>query len=148
MFPSLTGEQLRRGATILQNGADVADDGDSELGEELDDRGWLYRGYRDTRWTYVRYPDPAGADTPPFEELFDRDADPYQLHNLATDPAYALVLQRARARASELEGLCRQRVPSRLGAARRTQRRGHDTPGQVRRETDNLPPPSAYGASL
>jgi arylsulfatase A-like enzyme len=102
MLPDLTGEELRRGATILQNGADVADDGDSELGEELDDRGWLYRGYRDSRWTYVRYPDPAGPDTPPFEELFDRDADPYQLHNLAVDPAYGEVLQRARARAGEL----------------------------------------------
>ena len=104
LLPALSGEPTGRSSTILQTGAAVDPEGDGELGQEPDDRGWLYRGYRDDRWTFARYPDPAGPETPAFEELYDRDADPYQLHNLATDPQYAGVLQRARERAAELEG--------------------------------------------
>ena len=47
-------------------------EGDRSALAEPADRGWLYRGYRDQRWTYVRYPDPSGAETPAFEELYDR----------------------------------------------------------------------------
>ena len=35
--------------------------------------------------------------TKPIEELYDTDRDPYQIHNLATDPRYADVLSRMRA---------------------------------------------------
>ena len=101
LVPVLGGDPSGRSATILQTGAAIDPEGDGEL-VGADDHGWLYRGYRDDRWTFARYPDPAGPDTPAFEELYDRDADPYQLRNLATDPAYAEVLERARARATEL----------------------------------------------
>ncbi len=102
LLPALSGGDTGRGASIVQTGAAVDPEGDGQLGEQPDDHGWLYRGYRDERWTYARYPDPSGPDTPAFEELYDRHADPGALRNLATDPAYADVLDEARRRAAEL----------------------------------------------
>ena len=92
-----------RAGTIIQTGAHAADDGDrTDLPEELPDRGWLYRGYRDDRYTYAGYPhDVTGSG---FEELYDRDRDPAQLDNVAGDPEYASVLQEARSRARLLWG--------------------------------------------
>ena len=37
---------------------------------------------RTERWRYIRYADGG-------EELYDHDADPHELHNLAADPKYA-----------------------------------------------------------
>ena len=47
--------------------------------------GWWFRGVRTPRYTYVRY------DRDGFVELYDRDRDPYELHNLADDPRYLRV---------------------------------------------------------
>jgi arylsulfatase A-like enzyme len=103
LVPAFRGDPTGRGASILQTGAEVEPEGDGRLAEQPDDRGWLYRAYRDARWTYAHYPDPSGPDTPGFEELYDRDSDPYQLRNLAQDPGYAAVLGEARRRAQQLE---------------------------------------------
>ncbi|HEX3317288.1 MAG TPA: sulfatase [Solirubrobacteraceae bacterium] len=58
------------------------------------DRPWS--GVRTDRWTYVRYKE-AGD-----EQLFDRTADPFELHNLATDPAYAAIKTSLAARLAKL----------------------------------------------
>lgn len=103
LVPSLSTGRTSRESALVQTGASYAGEGDGYLSAEPSDRGWLYRGYRDDRWTYVRYPDPSGDDTPAFEELFDRLEDPYQLTNLASDPAHLAVLEEARRRSAELE---------------------------------------------
>lgn len=54
-----------------------------------------YCAVRSRRWTYVRYADGS-------EELYDLAADPYQLENLAGDPALAGILRERRARLAEL----------------------------------------------
>jgi arylsulfatase A-like enzyme len=41
-----------------------------------------YKAVRTKRWTYIRYVDLEGMD-----ELYDREADPYQMKNLMADPA-------------------------------------------------------------
>jgi N-acetylglucosamine-6-sulfatase len=41
-----------------------------------------YKAVRTKRWTYIRYLDLEGMD-----ELYDREADPYQMKNLIADPA-------------------------------------------------------------
>ena len=56
---------------------------------------WWWRGVRSNRFVYVRYA--CG-----FEELYDLRADPAQLTNVATDPAYAAVRSRLSARLDEL----------------------------------------------
>jgi len=58
------------------------------------DRPWT--GVRTDRWTYVRYKE-AGD-----EQLFDRRADPFELNNLAGDPAYASVKADMAARLAKL----------------------------------------------
>ena len=111
LVPAFAGRATGRSATILQTGAAIDPEGD-EVIDGVDDHGWLYRGYRDARWTYARYPDPRGAGSPAFEELYDRDSDPFELHNLAQDPAYQRVLHEAQRRAAELSrctgDLCHQ----------------------------------------
>lgn len=103
MLPALAGGEGARSVTLLQSGATVAYEGDgSTLGGEPADHGWLYRGYRDERYTYVRYPDPSGESTQTFEELYDRWVDPYQLSNKVGSDAYEEVLARARKRAQQL----------------------------------------------
>ena len=44
---------------------------------------WFYRGVRTERYTYVEYPQSDEI------ELYDRERDPFQLRNVAGDPAYA-----------------------------------------------------------
>jgi N-acetylglucosamine-6-sulfatase len=103
LVPSFTSGRTSRHASIVQTGASIQGEGDGEVGEEPSTRGWLYRGYRDDRWTYVRYPEPSGPSTPDFEELYDRTEDPFELHNLAGDADHAEVLQELRRRARALE---------------------------------------------
>ena len=57
-------------------------------------------GVRTATHTYTRYIDPS----PPFEQLFDLQADPDQLHNLADKPEHAELLRRLRDRCDELAG--------------------------------------------
>jgi arylsulfatase A-like enzyme len=47
---------------------------------------WEYRGVRTDRYTFVYWPKTG------FVELYDRELDPYQLANVAEDPAYADIL--------------------------------------------------------
>jgi arylsulfatase A-like enzyme len=51
----------------------------------------IFRGVRTSRYTYA-----VGPDAPMY--LFDNTADPYQLNNLITDPAYAALREELRAR--------------------------------------------------
>ncbi len=78
-----------RAATILQTG-----------GASPDERAWLYRGYRDARYTYARYPDDGSGSR--YEELYDRALNPSQIDNVADDPAYVRVLREVRRRADAL----------------------------------------------
>lgn len=57
-------------------------------------------GVRTATHTYTRYIDP----NPPFEQLFDLEIDPDQLHNLASDPEHAELLQQLRDRCDQLAG--------------------------------------------
>lgn len=49
-------------------------------------------GLRTERWVYVRY----FEQDPVYEELYDLENDPHEERNLATDPAFARVLERLR----------------------------------------------------
>jgi hypothetical protein len=49
-----------------------------------DEWGWLYRGVRTARYTFLRYGNGQ-------EELYDHDVDPNELNNVAGDPAYTAV---------------------------------------------------------
>ena len=55
-------------------------------------------GVRTATHSYTRYIDP----TPPFEQLFDLQADPDQLQNLVADPANAALLEKLRHRCDQL----------------------------------------------
>ncbi|QDT18128.1 sulfatase family protein [Alienimonas californiensis] len=57
-----------------------------------------WQGVRGERWVYANYYE----QSPPFEFLHDLSADPLQLKNLATDPAFADELDRLRNRSTEL----------------------------------------------
>ncbi|NNJ24807.1 sulfatase family protein [Alienimonas chondri] len=57
-----------------------------------------WQGVRGERWVYANYYE----QTPPVECLYDLEADPLQLKNLATDPAFAEDLATMRARSAEL----------------------------------------------
>ena len=88
------GASAPRAATILQNGG--------ALTPVPGVPAWLYRGYRDARYTYARYPDDGSGS--PYEELYDRAVNPSQIDNVVGDPAYAGVLQLVRERAQALHG--------------------------------------------
>jgi len=51
---------------------------------------------RTDRWTFVEYTESGDR------QLFDRQSDPHELHNLAGDPAYADVEARLAEKATEL----------------------------------------------
>lgn len=56
-----------------------------------------YQAVRTKRWKYIRYTELAGMD-----ELYDLGEDPYELCNLATNPAAARILQDLKRRLREL----------------------------------------------
>ena len=60
--------------------------------------GWdrPYEGVRTDRYTFVEYTETGDR------QLFDRQTDPHELHNLAGDPGYADVEQRLAEKAEEL----------------------------------------------
>jgi hypothetical protein len=64
---------------------------------------------RDARWTYVSYL-PTGE-----VELYDRRRDPFQLRNLADDPAHAGVVRELQRRLTVLQGCAAQRCQQRFG---------------------------------
>ncbi|MEZ6038453.1 MAG: sulfatase [Planctomycetota bacterium] len=57
-------------------------------------------GVRGPRWVYACYDE----QVPPYEQLFDLQEDPAELHDLARDPAHRETLQTMRARCEELRG--------------------------------------------
>jgi len=57
-----------------------------------------YEGVRTDRWTYVEYTETGDR------QLFDRQSDPHELHNLAGDPAHAAVEARLAELTAELAG--------------------------------------------
>ena len=61
-----------------------------------------YKGVRTDRYTYVLWPETSE------EELYDRSTDPFQLQNLAADPAFAAIKARLAAKLVTLDG-CRGR---------------------------------------
>jgi N-acetylglucosamine-6-sulfatase len=78
ILPILHGTQrgaLHPGGVLIQAGPHP-----SETGET----GWLFRGVRTQRYTYMRFFDG-------WVELYDRDRDPHELTSVARDPAYARV---------------------------------------------------------
>lgn len=58
--------------------------------------GWWWRGVRTSRWTYAHWW--YGAN-----ELYDRESDPYQRHNLAGRPGYRAVQAELRRRLDKLQ---------------------------------------------
>jgi N-acetylglucosamine-6-sulfatase len=56
-------------------------------------------GVRTERWKYVHYPDLEDD----FDELYDLETDPFELHNLIADPGYAATL-------GELQGALQQQL--------------------------------------
>ena len=68
-------EALHPGGLLVQGGP---------YKPETGPRGWLYRGVRTARYTFLRHHDG-------FVELYDRSTDPFQMASVAGDPAYAAV---------------------------------------------------------
>ena len=90
-----------------------------------------WRGVRDDRYTYARY----FEQQPAHELLYDREADPDQLRNVADDPEYKATLKRLRARCDAFTAQytrpevvafkeARQEKAQRSGRAKRTARVG------------------------
>ena len=65
----------------------------------IPNNGWdrPYKGVRTDRYTYVIWTETGE------QELYDRRTDPFQLNNVAADPAYAVTIQRLAARLAKLE---------------------------------------------
>ena len=57
-----------------------------------------YTGVRTERYTYVVWTETGE------QELYDRRVDPYELHNVASDPAYAAIRARLAADRARLNG--------------------------------------------
>jgi arylsulfatase A-like enzyme len=73
-------------------------------GYAVDGQRRLYVGVRLGPWTYVQYS--AGG-----EEMYDRATDPYEMHDLVGDPAYAAQLQQMRALTAEYENCAGDSCP-------------------------------------
>ncbi|ANH37517.1 Choline-sulfatase [Nocardioides dokdonensis FR1436] len=68
-------EDLHPGGVLVQGGP---------FRPETPDTGWLYRGIRTDRYTWVRFHDG-------FVEMYDRDRDPHQVESVTGRPRYAAV---------------------------------------------------------
>jgi N-sulfoglucosamine sulfohydrolase len=77
----------------------------------------------------------------PAEELFDVDADPHELHNLAGDPAHAAVLGKMRAALVRWERDTDDRAPAKLNADEFDRETGEPLPNRSR------PRPSKQGST-
>ena len=87
MTPVLQGQAAAPSNRLIQAGTDVPD--------ALKRYGWWWRGVSTPRWTFAHWYD--GSD-----ELYDRNADPWQLINLAQDPSYRSVLEEMKHRLDAL----------------------------------------------
>jgi N-acetylglucosamine-6-sulfatase len=72
-----------------------------ERGRELSIQSGSYTGVRTKRYIYVEYT--SGQNTG-FQELYDLQADPYELDNVASSPAYAAVRSALAARLAKVRG--------------------------------------------
>ena len=99
-MPSLLNPKLERGRAILF---------EAYAGEQI-------LGVRTSRYLYTEWD---GDTNPalPQKELYDTYADPYQLNNLANDPAYLTRRARARPGARRPDRLRRRRLPRRADRA-------------------------------
>ncbi len=92
--PQLRGEAGSSESAILLRHR--SDPGQNNFGRDLPG----FWGLRTQRWKYLRHGFGAGAEGEPGrpEELYDLNADPFELSNLAHDPTYVSVLEELRAR--------------------------------------------------
>jgi N-acetylglucosamine-6-sulfatase len=96
-----------------------------ERGRELSIEGGGFTGVRTERYIYLEYTSGQNAN---FSELYDLDADPFELQNVASTPAYATVRARLGTRLAALRGCagggCRLAPRVRIKLKARHGRRG------------------------
>jgi N-acetylglucosamine-6-sulfatase len=100
-----------------------------ELGRELSIEGGGYEGVRTARYIYIEY---AAGKNNGFKELYDLQADPYELQNAASNPAYAAIRVALAARLANLRS-CSGDACRRLPALRVKLRKRKGPHGCARR---------------
>lgn len=117
-FADATAGRTMDGLSLLPTIEDHSARPDRALGIEapsplflgaIPNNGWdrPYEGVRTDRYTFVEYTETGDR------QLFDRRSDPYEIHNLAGDPAFAEIESRLAAKATKLSG-CAGRACSKI----------------------------------